>query len=96
MIEVGWVNADGTETLCDDFDNETSLPAALRLVEIINRSMSEECWFVMQGQDKCPKICSECEGAMHHWIDDLELGTDEIKKQCKHCSAWRTLTARDE
>ena len=45
---------------------------------------------------KACRRCSECEGADHHWIPEVDDETGEPVMACKHCPATREITDEDE
>lgn len=59
------------------------------------------------GSEKCPRQCSVCEGADHHWgyyetPEDEDANPEALKSgleiwdTCKHCDAWREIQDEDE
>ena len=38
---------------------------------------------------KCTMRCSVCEGADHHWLDDVDEESGDPIQACKHCNATR-------
>jgi hypothetical protein len=43
----------------------------------------------------CARHCDQCEGEDHHWIPECPEEGDPLMV-CKHCPAWREMTAEDD
>lgn len=112
LYAIGWVREDGEENIVPQVTRPLADAADLagKLNAAPKGRATDEPWFVMYGPAECAQRCADCEDAVtHHWLPepwslpDTEaavlsahgLDGDHVYN-CRHCDAWRTLTAFDE